>query len=88
MQEVSVAVLHCLTLSLIGPAFELFEQPYYQLMKKALRKGGIVSSQGMSIYFNNNALCKMQLQIQSVNFALMTVFVLFCCFVYPLIAFS
>jgi len=38
--------LYCLLLYSIGPACVLFEKPYYELMSKALRAGGIIASQG------------------------------------------
>ena len=31
-----------------GPAECLFEQPYYEKMKKALRPGGIICTQGLT----------------------------------------
>lgn len=45
--------LHCLILAVFvtllwlqGPAENLFQESYYQLMKYALREGGILGAQG------------------------------------------
>lgn len=42
----------------IGPAVSLFQESYYELMKNALRKGGIVSSQGGSFWLDQNYIKK------------------------------
>ena len=34
----------------VGPASSLFEKSYYELMKKALKPGGIVCTQGISLH--------------------------------------
>lgn len=39
-----------------GPAESLFKESYYQLMKAALRNGGILCSQGNFIFHNSFAL--------------------------------
>ena len=41
----------------IGPAEALFEEPYYRLMKQALKPGGIVCTQGESIVFCDSRFC-------------------------------
>lgn len=38
----------------IGPAVSLFQEPYYQLMKNALRENGIVCSQGGTYWTDLN----------------------------------
>ncbi|CAK8686843.1 unnamed protein product [Clavelina lepadiformis] len=43
-----------------GPAECLFEKPYYELMKAALREGGIISSQGECIWLHLNLICKLK----------------------------
>lgn len=42
----------------IGPAVSLFQESYYELMKNALRKGGIVSSQGGSYWLDEDYIKK------------------------------
>lgn len=37
-----------------GPAVSLFQESYFELMKKALRPGGIVCSQGSSVWIDLN----------------------------------
>lgn len=36
----------------IGPAVSLFQEPYFQLMKNALKPGGIICSQGSSFWID------------------------------------
>jgi len=46
--DVLVLMLHDILLTLMsGPAEALFQREYYALLKAALRKGGILTSQGM-----------------------------------------
>ncbi|XP_067946087.1 spermidine synthase-like [Watersipora subatra] len=42
----------------IGPASVLYEQPYYQLMKRALRTGGVISSQGECMWLHKDIIKK------------------------------
>ncbi|CAD5115740.1 DgyrCDS4685 [Dimorphilus gyrociliatus] len=44
----------------IGPASSLFEKSYYELMKKALKPGGIVCSQGECIWLHLDIIQDMQ----------------------------
>ncbi|KAF6028185.1 SRM [Bugula neritina] len=40
----------------IGPACVLFEKPYYELMSKALRAGGIIASQGECMWLHTKVI--------------------------------
>ncbi|KAF8770535.1 Spermidine synthase like protein [Argiope bruennichi] len=42
-----------------GPAVCLFQKPYYESLKKALRPGGIICSQGESFWFDRKLLSEM-----------------------------
>lgn len=44
----------------VGPASALFEKSYYELMKKALRPGGIICSQGECLWLHLNLIKDMQ----------------------------
>jgi len=44
----------------VGPAESLFKESYYQLMKTALREGGIVCSQGESLWLHLELIKEMQ----------------------------
>ncbi|XP_013393578.1 spermidine synthase [Lingula anatina] len=44
----------------IGPASSLFEKSYYELMKKALRPGGVVCSQGECLWLDLGLIDNMQ----------------------------
>jgi len=44
----------------VGPAESLFKESYYQLMKTALRKGGIICSQGESLWLHLELIKEMQ----------------------------
>ena len=48
LKYMSLCVCVCVFLSRPGPAECLFEQPYYEKMKKALRPGGIICTQGLT----------------------------------------
>lgn len=37
-------------ISILGPAVSLFQESYFELMRKALRPGGIICSQGSGIF--------------------------------------
>lgn len=40
-----------MSLNISGPAVCLFRKPYYESLKKALKPGGIICSQGELFYF-------------------------------------
>ncbi|GIY91733.1 spermidine synthase [Caerostris extrusa] len=42
-----------------GPAICLFQKPYYESLKKALKPGGIIASQGESFWFDSKLLSEM-----------------------------
>ncbi|XP_072047273.1 spermidine synthase-like [Amphiura filiformis] len=42
-----------------GPAEALFEEPYYQLMKEALKPGGIICTQGECVWLHMDLIKKM-----------------------------
>ncbi|XP_078487009.1 spermidine synthase [Ciona intestinalis] len=43
-----------------GPAEALFEKPYYQLMQKALKDGGIICAQGECVWLHLSLICNMK----------------------------
>ncbi|KAG8177759.1 hypothetical protein JTE90_018988 [Oedothorax gibbosus] len=43
----------------IGPAVCLFKKPYYETMKKALKPGGILCSQGESMWYDRKLISEM-----------------------------
>ena len=49
--EKMVKCLDFCILCLVGPAEALFEEPYYNLMKGALKPGGIICTQGKIAFF-------------------------------------
>lgn len=66
------------TLSTSGPAQELFEKPFFESIAKALRPGGVVSTQAESIWLHMHIIedivanCR-QIFKGSVNYAWTTV---------------
>ena len=61
----------------IGPAESLFKESYFQLMKNALRPGGIVCSQGSTYWLGPDHVKKImdncRMHFQSVSYAVTTV---------------
>ena len=41
---------------LIGPAASLFQESYFQLLRQALKPGGIVCSQGENAWFHSHLI--------------------------------
>jgi len=49
----------------IGPAASLFQESYFELLKKALRPGGLVCSQGENMWFHRHLISSLLKSCQS-----------------------
>nr|CAB3266568.1 spermidine synthase [Phallusia mammillata] len=49
-----------------GPAEMLFEKPYYELMSKALRPGGVICAQGECVWLHLKLICKVKAFCESI----------------------